>query len=64
MGAVSYTLAGADVLKLIAHLNPVATDNDEVLLRRLAPFLVAGLKAPLPDLAELADDPRARGGKA
>jgi hypothetical protein len=24
-----------------------------MLLRRLAPFLVAGLKAPLPDLSEL-----------
>lgn len=58
MGALSYTLAGADILKLIAQINPIATDNDELLLRRLAPFLVAGLKAPLPDLAELADEPR------
>jgi AcrR family transcriptional regulator len=58
MGALSYTLAGADVLKLIAAINPVAGDNDELLLRRLAPFLVAGLKAPLPDLAELADEPQ------
>jgi AcrR family transcriptional regulator len=53
MGALSYTLAGTDALKLIAELNPRDTQNDETLLRRLAPFLVAGLKAPLPDLVEL-----------
>ena len=52
MGALSYTLAGTDVLKLISELNPVATDNDELLLRRLGPFLVAGLQAPLADLSE------------
>jgi AcrR family transcriptional regulator len=53
MGALSYTLAGTDALKLIVQLNPRHSNNDEMLLRRLAPFLVAGLKAPLPDLAEL-----------
>ena len=49
MGALSYTLAGTDALKLIAALNPRDAGNDEALLRRLAPFLIAGLKAPLPD---------------
>jgi len=53
MGALSYTLAGTDALKLIAALNPRDAGNDEMLLRRLAPFLIAGLKAPLPDLDEL-----------
>jgi hypothetical protein len=53
MGALSYTLAGTDALKLIAELNPRETANDEVLLRRLAPFLLAGLKAPLPDLPDV-----------
>jgi AcrR family transcriptional regulator len=53
MGALSYTLAGTDALRLIAELNPRASGNDELLLRRLAPFLIAGLKAPLPDLDEL-----------
>jgi AcrR family transcriptional regulator len=56
MGALSYTLAGTDALKLIAELNPHETDNDEILLRRLAPFLLAGLKAPLPDLSEVSRD--------
>jgi AcrR family transcriptional regulator len=53
MGALSYTLAGTDALRLIAALNPRDSDNDEMLLRRLAPFLIAGLKAPLPELDEL-----------
>ena len=51
MGALAYTLAGTDAWKLIAALNPTETANDRLLLRRLAPFLIAGLKAPLPDLA-------------
>ena len=53
MGALSYTLAGTDALKLIAALNPRDAANDEALLRRLAPFLIAGLKAPLPDVDAL-----------
>lgn len=53
MGALSYTLAGTDALKLIAELNPVESNNDEILLRRLAPFLLAGLQAPLPDLSDV-----------
>lgn len=52
MGALAYTLAGADAWKLIAALNP-ESDNDALLLGRLAPFLIAGLKAPLPDLGNL-----------
>ena len=44
MGALSYTLAGTDALKLFAQV--AHTENDELLIQRLAPFLVAGLKAP------------------
>jgi AcrR family transcriptional regulator len=44
MGALSYTLAGTDALKIFAQVG--AAENDELLLQRLAPFLVAGLKAP------------------
>jgi AcrR family transcriptional regulator len=51
MGALSYTLAGTDALKLIAELTPSETANDEMLLRRLAPFLLAGLTSPVPDLS-------------
>jgi len=46
MGALSYTLAGTDALKLFAQVTPGEKDNDELLIQRLAPFLVAGLKAP------------------
>jgi AcrR family transcriptional regulator len=52
MGALSFTLAGTDALKLIAALRG-EEGSDEMLLRRLAPFLIAGLKAPLPELSEL-----------
>jgi len=46
MGALSYTLAGTDALKLFSQVSATDRDNDELLLQRLAPFLVAGLKAP------------------
>ena len=46
MGALSYTLAGTDLLKLLQQVTPGERDNDELLLQRLAPFLVAGLRAP------------------
>jgi len=61
MGALSYTLAGTDVLKLIDELRPDDGDNDERLLRRLAPFLLAGLTAPLGDLSEAGDPGPATG---
>jgi len=51
MGALAYTLAGADAWRLIAALSATEEPTDEMLLRRLAPFLIAGLRAPLPDLA-------------
>ena len=60
MGALSYTLAGTDALRLIAELTPAETGNDEMLLQRLAPFLLAGLQSPLPDLADAAARARRR----
>ena len=57
MGALSYTLAGTDALRLIAELAPAETANDELLLRRLAPFLLAGLESPVPDLSDAALTP-------
>ena len=62
MGALSYTLAGTDALKIITELNPLESDNDEILLRRLAPFLLAGLNAPLPDLSDVTRELDARAG--
>ncbi|HKO87419.1 MAG TPA: TetR family transcriptional regulator [Burkholderiales bacterium] len=49
LGALAYTLAGADAWKLISALSPGEAPDDALLLRRLAPFLIAGLRAPLPD---------------
>jgi AcrR family transcriptional regulator len=61
MGALAYTLAGADAWKLIAAIAPATNGerahDDERLLRRLAPFLIAGLQAPLPDLDAVASAP-------
>jgi len=54
LGALAYTLAGTDAWRLIAALSQDETakpTDDQLLLRRLAPFLIAGLQAPLPDLA-------------
>ena len=48
MGALSYTLAGADMLKIISQIHPEEATNDELLLKRLAPFLAAGLRSPSP----------------
>ncbi|MBL8511272.1 MAG: TetR family transcriptional regulator [Betaproteobacteria bacterium] len=47
MGALSYTLAGTDALKMIAQYQPDDADNDELVLKRLAPFLAAGLRCPV-----------------
>ena len=46
MGALSYTLAGADMLKIISQRQPEEATHDELLLKRLAPFLAAGLRSP------------------
>jgi hypothetical protein len=58
MGALSYTLAGTDALKLIAELTPDESGDDELLLQRLAPFLLAGLTSAVPGVA---DAPRTLG---
>jgi AcrR family transcriptional regulator len=58
MGALAYTLAGTDAWKLIAAINPEESENDALLLRRLAPFLAAGLQAPLPQTDTEATAPR------
>jgi AcrR family transcriptional regulator len=55
MGALSFTLAGTDVLKMIALYQmrqPSDVGNDELLLKRLAPFLAAGLRAPVATSAD------------
>jgi len=50
-GALSYTMAGNDALKLIATCNLEGVDDAESIIRRLIPFLASGLQAPLPAAA-------------
>lgn len=47
-GALSYTMAGNDALKLIATCNLEGIDEPESIIHRLVPFLASGLRAPLP----------------
>ncbi len=47
-GTLSYIMAGNDALKLIATCNVEDADDAEAIMRRLIPFLAAGLRAPLP----------------
>jgi AcrR family transcriptional regulator len=47
-GALSYTMAGNDALKLVATCNLEGADDPESIIRRLIPFLAAGLQAPPP----------------
>lgn len=47
-GTLSYIMAGNDALKLIATCNLEDADDAEAIMRRLIPFLAAGLQAPLP----------------
>ena len=56
MGALSYTLAATDALKLIAELTPRQLNDDTALLRRLAPFLLAGLQSPMAEGLESAPE--------
>lgn len=50
-GAMSYTMAGNDALKLVATCNLEGADEPETIIKRLIPFLAAGLQAPLPESA-------------
>jgi len=54
VGAVSYTMAGPDLVRLMAGAQISDSGNAKALLSRLIPFLAEGLRAPLPaDLPQL-----------
>jgi AcrR family transcriptional regulator len=46
-GTMSYTIAGTDALQLIASCEPKQADDADAVMRRVIPFLVAGLTAPI-----------------
>ncbi|MEO8038148.1 MAG: TetR/AcrR family transcriptional regulator [Betaproteobacteria bacterium] len=50
-GAMAYAMAGNDALQLIATCDAEGASDPEAIIRRLVPFLAAGLEAPLPTLA-------------
>lgn len=47
-GAMAYAMAGNDALQLITTCEVEDADDAEAIIRRLVPFLAAGLKAPVP----------------
>ncbi len=47
LGAMSYAIAGADSVQLIASYEVRDTDNIESITQRIVPFIVAGLSAPV-----------------
>ena len=51
LGAMSYAISGTDALKLVAECELDEKDPG-ALARRLMPFLLGGLRAPLADLQE------------
>ncbi len=52
-GTMSYTIAGTDALQLIASCELKQADDAEAVIRRVIPFLVAGLTAPITTAAQL-----------
>jgi AcrR family transcriptional regulator len=46
-GAMSYAMAGNDALQLIATCDVEGAEDAQAIIRRLVPFLTAGLQAPL-----------------
>ena len=59
-GAMSYAMAGNDALQLISTCNVEGADDAEAVIRRLVPFLTAGLQGapPSASLQTVAAGPR------
>jgi AcrR family transcriptional regulator len=47
-GAISYTMAGTNVMKLVASCDLSDANDRQAVTQRLVAFLAAGLKAPVP----------------
>jgi AcrR family transcriptional regulator len=48
LGAMSYAIAGTDSVQLIASYEVQDTSNIEAIMKRIVPFIVAGISAPVP----------------
>lgn len=59
LGAMSYSIAGTDALRILGGIS-LTDDNDAIYARRLRerlmPFLLGGLRAPLPEFGNEAID--------
>lgn len=51
LGAMSYAIAGTDSVQLIASYEVRDTDDIEAIMKRIVPFIVAGIAAPAPAAA-------------
>lgn len=47
-GAMGYSMAGTDAVELFTTPDASGVDDAEAIVQRLIPFLVAGLKSPIP----------------
>lgn len=47
-GAIAYSMAGNDALRLICNYSLEGSDDPEAIIRHLVPFALGGLAAPLP----------------
>ncbi|HSO05605.1 MAG TPA: TetR family transcriptional regulator [Pelomicrobium sp.] len=47
-GAIAYSMAGNDALRLICNYSLDGSDDPEAIIRHLVPFALGGLTAPLP----------------
>ncbi|MBM3345028.1 MAG: TetR/AcrR family transcriptional regulator [Betaproteobacteria bacterium] len=52
LGAMSYVIAGTDAVQLSASYEVRQSEHPESVMKRIVPFLVAGLTAPLPEAGE------------
>ena len=60
MGAMSYTMAGSAAVKLVADVELPDIEDNQAMLRRLIPFLAAGLRAPAPESAKQSNEAHAQ----
>jgi len=59
-GTLSYAMAGNDALQLLASCNLEGAGDANAIMRRLVPFLAAGLQTPLPASQTRSDAPGRR----
>jgi hypothetical protein len=62
LGAMSYAIAGTDALRVVGGMEVPALNQTQQLRERLMPFLLGGLRAPLPEFS--ADPSGADGASA